>query len=248
MAKYYTRHDYLPKEMATASGKYTQYVAVNDEDASSMPDKIRSEPRIATVSVEHGAFVPADNTGRSGQLRLFDHIPARIGNLGSDPSMRHVVPTLLAMATEDRGIVTHDDDLTEHSSKMIGRLKGSMPVSSPTKNPSSRTTIFGYDKNTPVTTEVFPLRKSDAGIEEMITSGEWFGDEVAILHRMDNDTVRRSQLRGRQIVQNLSGRTPKLSPQFEAINRYNAAAELADQGISTYDPNEDPNAMKFEGM
>jgi len=97
---------------------------------------------------DRGDFYPEDEG--TGQLRMMSHNPGKteVGALVSDPSMRATVPTLLALATQGRQNITHDTQLSQHSSRLINKVKDKVDVAGPDKNPESQPN-YSADKNIP---------------------------------------------------------------------------------------------------
>lgn len=85
-----------------------------------------------------------------GQMRMLMHLPGEtnVGALVSDPSMRSSVPTLLAMATQGKQNITHDTMLSEHSSRLINKVRDKVDIQRPEKNPNAEPTT-SMDKSRP---------------------------------------------------------------------------------------------------
>jgi len=171
-----------------------------------------SRRAIATVSVtethpwetvfDRGDWFPADED--TGQLRMMSPNPGKteVGALVSDPSMRSSVPTLLALATQGKQNVTHDHWLSQHSSRLINKVRGQVDIQSPDTNPTAAPGSE-MDKNVPWVGTYAERDGVVYGTELFHTDAKL--EKVPDLHvRVAKDTVR-SVLRGR-----------KLSPQFDA--------------------------------
>lgn len=170
---------------------------------------------IATVSVTESEPVereikPSEDwypEDEGGQLRMISQLSpgsTEVGALTSDPSMRAAVPTLLAMATQGKQNITHDVQLSQHSSRLINEVKDSVGIQSPEANPNAEAR-YTSDKNNPWVGTYVEKDGKTYGVDLLHSSD---GDELERVPdsevRMAKDTVR-SFLRNR-----------RLSTQFDA--------------------------------
>lgn len=147
-------------------------------------------------------WYPSDE--KTGQLSMLAHQPGQtnVGALVSDPSMRAAVPTLLAMATRGKQNLTHDVQISQHSSRLIGKVRDKVDITSPEKNPTS-TANYTSDKNLPWVATYLEKDGEVEGADLLHTDTRL--ERVPDLEvKVAKDTVR-SALRGR-----------RLSPQFDA--------------------------------
>jgi len=147
-------------------------------------------------------YYPEDE--KTGQLSMMSHRPGetRVGALVSDPSMRSSVPTLLAMATQGKQNITHDVNLSQHSSRLINKVRDKVDIQRPEKNPNAAPTT-SMDKSRPWV-GTFVERDGEVYGTDLFHADAKLEKVPDFEVRMAKDTVRRT-LRGR-----------KLSPQFDA--------------------------------
>jgi len=151
---------------------------------------------------DRGDFYPEDEG--TGQLRMMSHNPGKteVSALVSDPSMRSTVPTLLSLATLGKQNITHETQLSQHSSRLINKVKDKVDVAGPEKNPESQPK-YSADKNIPW---VGTYAEKD---------GKTYGTDLlhtdSVLEPVPHEEVRQA----RQTVRDLL-RPRKLSSQFDA--------------------------------
>ncbi len=95
-----------------------------------------------------------DWINKDGAETLFEEIPPVVDAAFSDTSMRHTVPTLLAMAHNQEGPLTATHDLSKHSSKLVKKAVSMGVAKTHRDNPSAEATntlgfteTFTNDKN-----------------------------------------------------------------------------------------------------
>lgn len=223
MAEFYRDHDNMTNRFVASFPKRTEtrytalgkrqdlpegYTKRSIEESGHIP----SRRAIASVTVteihpwelvfDSGDYYPEDE--ETGQLTMMLPRPGqtRIGALVSDPSMRSAVPTLLAMATQGKQNITHDPMLSEHSSRLINKVKDKVNITSPGTNPTAAANTR-MDKDRPWVGTYAEKDGVVYGTDLFHANAKL--EKVSDLEvRVAKDTVR-SALRG-----------GKLSPQFDA--------------------------------
>lgn len=160
-----------------------------------------THPWEVEIKPSHDRY-PSDE--KTGQLSMLypQSGSTEVSALVSDPSMRSSVPSLLAMAVRGKQNLTHDRMLSEHSSRLISKVRDKVDLTSPEGNPDAAANTH-IDKSRPWVgtyvekdgvVEGTDLFHTDAKLEKV----------PELETKVAKDTVR-SALRSR-----------KLSPQFDS--------------------------------
>ena len=208
-----TRYTALGKREALPEGK--NYVGNRSMRELAEDGYTASYRPIATVSVTESEPVereikPSEGwypEDEGGQLRMVSQLsPAstEVGALTSDPSMRAAVPALLAMAIQGKKNITHDVQLSQHSSRLINEVKDAVGIVGPERNPNSEP-MYTSDKNNPWVGTYVEKDGKTYGVDLLHSSD---GDE---LERVPDSEVKVAKDTVRSFL-----RSRKLSPQFDA--------------------------------